>query len=235
MHKTGKSYTLAHTTRSKFKATHKSMRRLEQAITTWVKNRVLIRVARGIYQVNPFIFGRGDWRDIANLRATFFSEGSVTVTRDYKDGHYEELDTQNTSETHEDALERASEQEQSTGTPVTFPTKFSERMRAAMFPQQNLKRREAAFLLEARRRFAPAKCRNALLLSSKSAKLSFSQEKLLTTHCHEPAHISHQWTCESVSGSHLRKRSDEEENPQRCYDPSDDRDGTAGVPSTQPV
>ena len=54
--------------------------------------------------MNPFIFGRGDWRDIANLRATF-SEGSVTVTRDYKDGHYEELDTQNTSETHEDALE----------------------------------------------------------------------------------------------------------------------------------
>ena len=88
------------------KATHKSMRRLEQAITTWVKNRVLIRVARGIYQVNPFIFG-GDWRDIANLRATFnFSEGSVTVTRDYKDGHYEELDTQNTSETHEDAPRR---------------------------------------------------------------------------------------------------------------------------------
>ena len=116
---------------------------------------------------------------------------------------------------------------------MTFPTKFSERMRAAMFPQQNLKRREAAFCW-ARRRFAPAKCRNALLLSSKSAKLSFSQEKLLTAHCHEPAHISHQWTCESVSGSHLRKRSDEE-NPQRCYDPSDDRDGTAGVPSTQPV
>ena len=29
---------------------------------------------------------------------------------------------------------------------MTFPTKFSERMRAAMFPQQNLKRREAAFV-----------------------------------------------------------------------------------------
>ena len=78
---------------------------------------------------------------------------------------------------------------------MTFPAKFSERMRAAMFPHKNLKRREAAFCW-ARRRFAPAKCRNALLLSSKSAKLSFSQEKLLTTHCHEPAHISHQWTCE---------------------------------------
>ena len=30
-----------------------------------------------------------------------------------------------------------------------------------------------------------------------------------------------------MSGSHLRKRSDEEES-ERCYDPSDDRDGTAG-------
>ena len=94
------------------KATHKSMRRLEQAITTWVKNRVLIRVARGIYQVNPFIF-----KEIGEISPIYaqpfnFSEGSVTVTRDYKDGHYEELDTQNTSETHEDALEGASEQEQ---------------------------------------------------------------------------------------------------------------------------
>ena len=115
---------------------------------------------------------------------------------------------------------------------MTFPTKFSERMRAAMFPQQNLKRREAPFCW-ARRRFAPAKCRNALLLSSKSAKLSFSQEKLLTniaTNLHTYPINGHA----SVSGSHLGKRSDEE-NPQRCYDPSDDRDGTAGVPSTQPV
>ena len=63
---------------------------------------------------------------------------------------------------------------------MTFPTKFSERMRAAMFPQQNLKRREAAFLLGATA-FRTREMRNALLLSSKSAKLSFSQEKLLTT------------------------------------------------------
>ena len=116
---------------------------------------------------------------------------------------------------------------------MTFPTKFSERMRAAMFPQQNLKRREAAFCW-ARRRFAPAKCRNALLLSSKSAKLSFSQEKLLTTHCHEPAHIPSMDMRErerfASQGSEATR-----ENPQRCYDPSDDRDGTAGVPSTQPV
>ena len=62
------------------------MRRLEQAITTWVKNRVLIRVARGIYQVNPFILG-AEIGEISPIYALFFSEGSVTVTRDYKDGH----------------------------------------------------------------------------------------------------------------------------------------------------
>ena len=117
---------------------------------------------------------------------------------------------------------------------MTFPTKFSERMRAAMFPPTKFEAARSRFFV-GRRRFAPAKCRNALLLSSKSAKLSFSQEKLLTAHCHEPAHISHQWTCESVSGSHLRGAKRRGRNPQRCYDPSDDRDGTAGVPSTQPV
>ena len=109
----GKSYTLAHTTRSKIcKATHKSMRRLEQAITTWVKNRVLIRVARGIYQVNPFIFG-AEIGEISPIYAQpLTSPKALLPLHDYKDGHYEELDTQNTSETHEDALEGASEQEQ---------------------------------------------------------------------------------------------------------------------------
>ena len=131
------------------KATHKSMRRLEQAITTWVKNRVLIRVARGIYQVNPFIFGRGDWRDIANLRATFnFSEGSVTVTRDYKDGHYEELDTQNTSETHEDALEGRLSKNRYRNT-SDLSNEVQRANASGNVPQQNLKRREAAFLLGA--------------------------------------------------------------------------------------
>ena len=94
------------------KATHKSMRRLEQAITTWVKNRVLIRVARGIYQVNPFIFG-AEIGEISPIYAQpLTSPKALLPLHDYKDGHYEELDTQNTSETHEDALEGASEQEQ---------------------------------------------------------------------------------------------------------------------------
>ena len=115
---------------------------------------------------------------------------------------------------------------------MTFPTKFSERMRAAMFPQQNLKRREAAFLLGATafRTREMQKCASPFVEVRQIEFLARETPNYIATNLH----ISHQWTCESVSGSHLRKRSDEE-NPQRCYDPSDDRDGTAGVPSTQPV
>lgn len=65
--------------------TGKSLRRLEQAITIWVKNKILIRVSRGTYQINPWIFGKGEWRDISKLRANFdFSAGNVTVEREYE-------------------------------------------------------------------------------------------------------------------------------------------------------
>ena len=66
------------------KATGKSMERMKQAIRIWVKNKILVRVARGVYQVNPYIFGKGEWRNIANLRATFdFTGGKVEVEREY--------------------------------------------------------------------------------------------------------------------------------------------------------
>jgi hypothetical protein len=65
--------------------TGKSLRRLEQAITIWVKNKILTRVSRGTYQINPWIFGKGEWRDISKLRANFdFSTGNVTVEREYE-------------------------------------------------------------------------------------------------------------------------------------------------------
>ena len=106
-------------------------------------------------------------------------------------------------------------------------------MRAAMFPQQNLKRREAAFLLGATA-FRTREMQKCLLLSSKSAKLSFSQEKLLTTLPRTCTHIPSMdmRERERFASQEAKRRG---ENPQRCYDPSDDRDGTAGVPSTQPI
>ena len=87
-----------------------------------------------------------------------------------------------------------------------------------MFPQQNLKRREAAFLLGATafRTREMQKCASPFV---EVHKLSFSREKLLTAHYHEPTHISHQWTCESVSGSHLRERSDAGRNTTHPLDP----------------
>ena len=105
-------------------------------------------------------------------------------------------------------------------------------MRAAIFPQQNLKRREAAFLLGATafRTREMQKCASPFVEVRQIEFLARETPNYIATNLHTYPINGHA----SVSGSHLRKRSDEE-NPQRCYDPSDDRDGTAGVPSTQPV
>lgn len=67
------------------KKTGKSLRRLEQAITIWVKNKILFRVSRGTYRINPWIFGKGEWRDISDLRASFdFKAGNLTLEREYE-------------------------------------------------------------------------------------------------------------------------------------------------------
>ena len=116
---------------------------------------------------------------------------------------------------------------------MTFPTKFSERMRAAMFPQQNLKRREAAFLLGATafRTREMQKCASPFV----EVQIEFLARE--TPNCTLPR------TCTHIPSMDMRERERfasqgakrRGRNPQRCYDPSDDRDGTAGVPSTQPV
>ena len=116
---------------------------------------------------------------------------------------------------------------------MTFPTKFSERMRAAMFPQQNLKRREAAFLLGATafRTREMQKCASPFV----EVQIEFLARE--TPNCTLPR------TCTHIPSMDMRERERfasqgakrRGRNPQRCYDPSDDRDGTAGVPSTQPI
>ena len=117
---------------------------------------------------------------------------------------------------------------------MTFPTKFSERMRAVMFPQQNLKRREAAFLLGATafRTREMQKCASPFV---EVRQIEFLARE--TPNCTLPR------TCTHIPSMDMRERERfasqgakrRGRNPQRCYDPSDDRDGTAGVPSTQPV
>ena len=64
--------------------TGKSIRRIDQALQLWVETNVLIRVARGTYQLNPYLFGRGDWRDIESLRANLdFRKGTFETERIY--------------------------------------------------------------------------------------------------------------------------------------------------------
>lgn len=48
-----------------------SLKRIEQAITDFVKSGIFKRLGVGTYQVNANIFGKGDWKDIKNIRATF--------------------------------------------------------------------------------------------------------------------------------------------------------------------
>ena len=68
------------------KNTGKTLRALEKAVQVWTENNVLKRVARGTYQINPWLFGKGEWRDIKNLRATFdFTAGEIVTERRYKD------------------------------------------------------------------------------------------------------------------------------------------------------
>lgn len=44
---------------------------VNNAITDFVKNGIFKRIDVGTYQVNPNIVGRGEWKDIKNIRATF--------------------------------------------------------------------------------------------------------------------------------------------------------------------
>jgi hypothetical protein len=61
-------------------STGKTVKRIEQAITDFVKTGVFNRIATGTYQVNAELFGKGDWKDIKNIRATFdFGKGTVST------------------------------------------------------------------------------------------------------------------------------------------------------------
>ncbi len=109
-------YLNAYTKEQICKATGKSKRRIEQAITTWTDNKILIRVARGVYQVNPYIIGKGDWRNVSKLRATFdFGAGTVDMTREYQE---QQNNAQTASESVTEAFKEPSCEDEE---PLLFP------------------------------------------------------------------------------------------------------------------
>jgi hypothetical protein len=56
-----------------------SVKRVEQALTEFVKAKCFLRVAWGTYSVNAKFFGRGNWRDIEKLREI---QAEFTLSRD---------------------------------------------------------------------------------------------------------------------------------------------------------
>lgn len=63
------------------------IKRVEQAIKEFVDSGLLMRKARGVYLVNPYIISRGKWEDIKKLRATFdFMTGDIDVETNVDQG-----------------------------------------------------------------------------------------------------------------------------------------------------
>lgn len=71
-------------------ATQKSLKRVEQAIGQFKDANIFKQIARGTYQVNPLLFGKGEWKDIKNIIAQFdFGERTVIaefITEDESNG-----------------------------------------------------------------------------------------------------------------------------------------------------
>jgi len=46
----------------------KNIRSINNVLSDLVKGKILYRVDTGLYNLNPYFFGKGDWQDIARLR-----------------------------------------------------------------------------------------------------------------------------------------------------------------------
>lgn len=60
----------------------KTFNTINQYITKLVESKILIREARGVYYLNPLFYGKGKWKDIADLRE------KLMVSVIYEDGKY---------------------------------------------------------------------------------------------------------------------------------------------------
>lgn len=48
----------------------KSIRTINNALSDFVRTKILYRIETGVYRFNPYLFGKGDWQDISRLRLT---------------------------------------------------------------------------------------------------------------------------------------------------------------------
>lgn len=59
-----------------------SVSSINNAITKFVKGELLERIDTGLYRVNPHLFGKGEWKDIAKIRleVAFDGEGKTIMS-----------------------------------------------------------------------------------------------------------------------------------------------------------
>lgn len=59
-----------------------SLSSINNAISKFVKGELIFREDTGLYTVNPHLFGKGEWKDIAKIRleVTFDSEGKTVMS-----------------------------------------------------------------------------------------------------------------------------------------------------------
>lgn len=66
--------------------TKRTVKRVDQALSEFVKGNIFKRLDRGLYQVNANMFGRGEWKDIKKIRSTFdFNLGTVQTDIEKKE------------------------------------------------------------------------------------------------------------------------------------------------------
>ena len=59
-----------------------SISSINNALSKFVKGKILFRKDTGLYLVNPHLFGKGEWKDIAKIRleVTFSDEGKTIMS-----------------------------------------------------------------------------------------------------------------------------------------------------------
>jgi predicted transcriptional regulator len=62
---------------------------INKAIDSFLKADVIIRTDRGIYVLNPYLFGRGSWEDIRQIRLTIYytAKGGRQLTTEIEGGY----------------------------------------------------------------------------------------------------------------------------------------------------
>ncbi|MDF2883419.1 MAG: hypothetical protein K0R54_3976 [Clostridiaceae bacterium] len=72
-----------------------SLSRVNNALTDLVKGEAFYRIQTGEYRVNPNLFGRGDWQDIARLRLDVIFDGKGKSIMGYIESKNKRADTIN--------------------------------------------------------------------------------------------------------------------------------------------